>query len=133
MPELDGYAATRLIRAREKDTSRPTPIVALTANACAQDCDICLDAGMDDYLSKPYTMDQLDGLLQRWLPQLPSPPACREVSSPPPAPAAAAAMTPEATVVPVLDPSALHALRALQSPGGRILSATDYGSISCMP
>lgn len=77
MPVMDGYEAARAIRAREhaatdwlggaRSHSR-MPIIALTANAMAGDRDQCLAAGMDDYLSKPFTQDQLCILLERWLP-----------------------------------------------------------------
>ncbi|WP_394686615.1 ATP-binding protein [uncultured Xanthomonas sp.] len=73
MPVLDGYAATRQWRQREADASRPRlPIVAMTANAMAGDRQRCLDAGMDDYLSKPLDRARLEDCLQRWLPPQPA-------------------------------------------------------------
>ncbi len=73
MPVLDGYAATRQWRQREADASRPRlPIVAMTANAMAGDRQRCLDAGMDDYLSKPLDRARLEDCLQRWLPLQPA-------------------------------------------------------------
>jgi CheY-like chemotaxis protein/HPt (histidine-containing phosphotransfer) domain-containing protein len=69
MPVLDGFQATAEIRAREQDGAGRLPIVALTANAMAGDRDQCLAAGMDAYLAKPYTMDQLREVLRRWLPE----------------------------------------------------------------
>ncbi len=70
MPEIDGYEATRVIRMREKATSGAhIPIIALTANAMAQDRQGCLDAGMDDHLSKPFSRGQLEEILGRWLPK----------------------------------------------------------------
>ncbi|MFX8569938.1 response regulator, partial [Acinetobacter baumannii] len=51
MPRLDGLSATREIRAREGD-KRKLPIVAMTANAMREDARRCLEAGMDDYISK---------------------------------------------------------------------------------
>lgn len=59
MPELDGLDATREIRARENLTGRHTPILAMTANAMAEDKKICLEAGMDAYLSKPMRVDDI--------------------------------------------------------------------------
>ena len=58
MPVMDGYEATRYIRQKEAGKSR-IPILAITANAMTGDRERCLDAGMDEYLSKPYTIDQL--------------------------------------------------------------------------
>ncbi|WP_369981917.1 hybrid sensor histidine kinase/response regulator [Xanthomonas bundabergensis] len=69
MPVLDGYAATRQWRQSEAADARPRlPIVAMTANAMAGDRQRCLEAGMDDYLSKPVNREQLAECLQRWLP-----------------------------------------------------------------
>jgi len=70
MPEMDGFEATRQIRALEdqqKETRWHTPIIALTAHAMEQDREYCLTAGMDDYMTKPFTRQQLAELLQRWL------------------------------------------------------------------
>ncbi len=66
MPEMDGFEATRTIRAMEVARSLPrTPIVALTANAYEKDRLACLDAGMDDFLSKPFNGAGLVGAIQR--------------------------------------------------------------------
>jgi CheY-like chemotaxis protein len=69
MPVMDGIEATQAIRAREADSQKHIPIVALTANAIASDRDRCLAAGMDDYLAKPFSMPQLMEMLERWLPE----------------------------------------------------------------
>jgi len=69
MPELDGLEATRSIRETEARTCRPrVPVVALTANAMQGDREACLAAGMDDYLSKPFTLAQLQAAVERWRP-----------------------------------------------------------------
>ncbi|MFT3754407.1 MAG: ATP-binding protein [Pseudoxanthomonas sp.] len=80
MPVLDGYATTRRwrrIEAQRNDNAR-LPIVAMTANAMAGDRQRCLEAGMDDYLSKPVSREQLGECLQRWL-------AKNKSATPPPA------------------------------------------------
>ena len=68
MPEMDGFEATRLIRSAEEFTGKARlPIVALTANAMKGDREKCLEAGMDDYLPKPFSLENLVDLLDRWL------------------------------------------------------------------
>ncbi|WP_129125262.1 response regulator [Geomonas oryzae] len=67
MPELDGYEATHAIRLKERGTGRHTTIVALTAHAMAGSREFCLGAGMDDYLSKPFSLEQLRAVMARWL------------------------------------------------------------------
>ncbi len=66
MPEMDGYEATRAIRAEPGPGPR-LPIVAMTANALQGDRDLCLAAGMDDYLAKPVQPSAVAGMLERWL------------------------------------------------------------------
>ena len=67
MPVLDGYAATGQWRSEEAAQGRARlPIIAMTANAMAGDRERCLQAGMDDYLSKPINRETLHALLQRW-------------------------------------------------------------------
>ena len=69
MPEMDGYEATRAIRIEEgrRADRRRIPIVALTAHATKGDRDRCLEAGMDDYLSKPLDPQLLGIMLARWI------------------------------------------------------------------
>jgi CheY-like chemotaxis protein len=64
MPEMDGFEATAEIRRRERG-NRHLPICALTANAMAGDRERCLAAGMDDYISKPIGLQQLQEAIQR--------------------------------------------------------------------
>ncbi len=68
MPEMDGFEATREIRRIEQPSGRRTPIVALTANAMSGDREKCLEAGMDDFISKPVDEARLREALARWAP-----------------------------------------------------------------
>ena len=67
MPEMDGFEATSIIRQSEMDIGRHTPIIGLTAQAMEGDRERCLQAGMDDYLSKPATLDRLKNLVDSWV------------------------------------------------------------------
>jgi CheY-like chemotaxis protein len=66
MPGVDGWEATRLIRQIEQQHSRrPTPIIAVTAYARPEDRERCIRAGMNDYISKPYHMEELREKIER--------------------------------------------------------------------
>jgi len=65
MPVMDGLEATQLIRTNAR--WQKLPIVAMTANAFAEDQALCLDAGMDDFLPKPVNADKLYVMVLKWL------------------------------------------------------------------
>jgi two-component system sensor histidine kinase/response regulator len=66
MPVMDGFEATENIR-RRKDTNSTIPIIAMTAGAMPEDRARCLEAGMDDYVSKPVDINAIEAVLQRWI------------------------------------------------------------------
>jgi PAS domain S-box-containing protein len=108
MPEMDGYEATRAIRQREAASSaKRIPIIALTANAMARDREECLEAGMDDHLSKPFNMLALQELLERWM--------NRDAAGPTQAAAIAAQATAKAAQV--LDRAVLEQLGRVRTNG----------------
>jgi CheY-like chemotaxis protein len=65
MPIMDGFEATRCIRQWEQENGGHTPIVALTASDSGDCHDACMDAGMDEYMQKPFRADQLESILQK--------------------------------------------------------------------
>ncbi len=65
MPRLDGFAATREIRKKEKGTKAHLPIIAMTAHALKGDKEKCLAAGMDDYVPKPLRADELLAVIEK--------------------------------------------------------------------
>jgi CheY-like chemotaxis protein len=67
MPVMDGFEATRAIRAAEQEYGRRIPIIALTARALEEDRELCITAGMDDYLSKPLEPGKLLDTMKKWL------------------------------------------------------------------
>eukprot|EP01133_Synstelium_polycarpum_P003437 gene3437-3902_t len=66
MPHMGGFEATGIIRKRESDGGKHTPIIAMTAHALQRDREKCLEAGMDDYLSKPINPDQLRTFIEKY-------------------------------------------------------------------
>ena len=121
MPVMDGYEATRQIRQWERLSGQMQrmPIVALTANALVGDADVCIEAGMDGHLAKPYTRKQLGALMARWLPaQLVE--GCADAPRTQPAPLVAR-VEPAATGE-ALDVKALASIRELDDGEGAILA-----------
>jgi len=102
MPVMDGYEATRIL----KEGPCP-PIIALTAHAMEGDREQCLAAGMDDYLAKPFGLDQLLAILQKWL-------GGRRSAG---QPETVAPARPEPSRSETIDPKALEAIRSLQKQG----------------
>lgn len=88
MPVMDGYEATRRIRALEKPGGKRIPVVAMTAYAMSGDRERCIQAGMDDYLAKPISIEALSAALASWLPHREGPGGTDESPrrSEPPAP-----------------------------------------------
>jgi signal transduction histidine kinase/CheY-like chemotaxis protein len=126
MPVMDGFEATAVIRRKEASDPAKThlPIVALTADAVEGDRERCLAAGMDDYLAKPFTQDDLYSILEKWL--LPRRSLAQEMCagtatsmSPAPKPAAAQPSgSPQAAgSESPIDYRALANIAALQRPG----------------
>jgi CheY-like chemotaxis protein len=67
MPVMNGHEATRMIRIREQGQGHRVPIIGVTAHALESDRELCLDAGMDDYMSKPISPELLEEKIRQWL------------------------------------------------------------------
>lgn len=107
MPELDGYEAAREQRKRELLKGAPrVPIIALTANATTDDRSACLEAGMDDFVSKPFRPEQLFEVLSRWARSMSLRPASN------------------ADAEPVVDREAIELLKQLDAPGAASVVAS---------
>jgi CheY-like chemotaxis protein len=107
MPGMDGHEATAEIRRREREAAGGgpgTPIIAMTANAMQGDREEALAAGMDDYVSKPVKLDELEAVLKRW------------VSSPPESTPTMAHPTDSVDTQSPIDRDALENLRELGGP-----------------
>ena len=118
MPEMDGYEAARSIRGQEDlgEGYHRIPIIALTAHAMVGDREKCLEAGMDDYLTKPYREEKLQMMLERWLPDSKKvwhteTPAATDETVPP------VSQYESAEEGACLDPAPLEAIRRLQKEG----------------
>jgi two-component system sensor histidine kinase/response regulator len=102
MPVMDGLTATAELRRREQNAGGARlPIIALTANTMEGDRERCLAAGMDDFLSKPFSQQQLAALLKRWLALHILPESDRR----------------EGSRLPLIDPGVLRNIAALARPG----------------
>ncbi|MDV6348499.1 response regulator [Nitrosomonas sp. Is35] len=107
MPVMDGFAATSEIRKQFNNI----PIIALTANATEDDRTHCLNAGMNDFLSKPYSIDQLQQKITDWLSK-------EKSSSLNAVKLEAIDMKHDANIMPALNPTRLNQIRELDSSGG---------------
>lgn len=111
MPELDGLDATRAIRANEAAAGvEAVPVIAVTANALPGHRERCLAAGMNDYLSKPFSREQLRSVLAHWLPAHNTP-----APNPRPGARVAEAAPPPEFEPSVLDAAALEQIRQLDT------------------
>ncbi len=116
MPEMDGYQATKTIRSREKELGQEKgiAIIALTANVRKEDRDNSLSFGMNDYLSKPFTMAQLREMILKWYcPEEGRSSNCQDSSTPVVTEVNSSESTAKESL---LDVDTLNNIRALQSP-----------------
>ena len=144
MPVMDGYEATRALRRQEQGTGNRHTVIALTANASTEDREACRNAGMDDFLSKPFQRSELADMLHRHagtlapratpappVPAAPSPdphtdpPTLVRVRAPSAVPAPVDLPTPPAaaSAIEVIDRSALDRIRSIQRPDRPDLAA----------
>jgi PAS domain S-box-containing protein len=114
MPEMDGYEATRQLRRQEYGTGRHLPVIAMTAAAMQGDREACLEAGMDDYITKPVRPDNIAETLERWI--RPEPVA-------PVVPATSAGTARSGAI----DPERFAVLRDLDGGDGELLAAIIDG------
>jgi CheY-like chemotaxis protein len=115
MPVMDGYQATAAIRRLPGGRGAKLPIVALTANALQGDEQLCVSAGMNGFLAKPYTLAQLHATLAGWLS------GAAQAEDPVHRPAAQATAMPSAQTTAAINHRAIDALRELDEPGSMAL------------
>ncbi|MEO1036961.1 MAG: two-component regulator propeller domain-containing protein [Pseudomonadota bacterium] len=130
MPGLDGIETTRRLRGGDS-FGRDAKIIGVTAQAAADDRHRCIEAGMDDYLAKPFTMRQLTDVCERWLG------AMRHVELPIDSPVPQAESPAADGVFAVVDPQAVAQIRALETPERphvlqRVLEAYLTGSTNAV-
>ena len=122
MPEMDGFEVTAQIRRREAVSGRHVPIVALTASVVDDGRRRCLAVGMDDYLAKPFTLEQMRAMLTTWL-GLPERPVTRGHLS---------LVTQAAATPDLIDEQVLASLGDCKGRGGRTScsSSSNYSSMA---
>ncbi len=117
MPGMDGFAATRAIRELEEaEGAKRLPIIALTAHAQPSDREECLAAGMDDYVTKPFSKADLRAVIKKWAGGA-APEAVESAVEASGEDEMANTESQEGADLPTLDPSALDEIRSLQKPG----------------
>jgi CheY-like chemotaxis protein/HPt (histidine-containing phosphotransfer) domain-containing protein len=112
MPEMDGLEASRLLRQQWSDGERPY-IIAMTANALQGDREMCLTAGMDDYISKPIHVEELVAALSKSRPHARAPLPTAETKAELHVPQRVDGNAPSIAPSVVLDAAKLHGLRAM--------------------
>jgi len=123
MPEMDGFEATAELRRREHERQGSRmPVIAVTANAMEGDREQCLQAGMDDYIGKPFSQRQLADMLQQWCGA-----ACAVPEGATTSQVTAAAAPAGDGSGDLLDAAALQNIRALQQPGNPDILARIIG------
>ncbi|MGS0754040.1 ATP-binding protein [Roseateles sp. GG27B] len=135
MPVMDGFEATTAIRQLPDRRGAHLPIVALTANTMPGDEKKCMDAGMDGFLAKPYTLATLHAMLARWLPALEDSSmggakTASDVGATLDAPNVTAALksTASATLKPAINGAILRTLREFEANGSMNLAKTVFNT-----